>query len=282
MRNLNVATALLVLIAAAAIAGTAGSATGGSVLDQSSTSTASSNDGIVSQFHVAVASQTFTAGSSGLLTDITVNVALEAGFYGTPVGDLRAAINPVDGFGNADTAVELAVETTPFSALAVGTPAVVDFAFTSPPALVAGTQYAITLSQINGSHQHVWWAGDSSDVYPGGHSSDTLGGFATTGDLAFATYMLAAGSFEGSRSGYCSVAGNTWADGTRIQPGTFLNLIDGQNGTDGEFTGATPALYLEGLGISCDVPEGYTATHETVGYAGYGDPGSYLYYAKTH
>ena len=280
MRNLNVATALLVIVATAALAGTAGSVTGGSVLDQSSTSATSANDGVVSQFHVARASQTFTAGMSGLLTDVTVNVANEIGW--TVAGDLRVAINPVDGFGNADTAVELAVQTTPFSALPAGTPADVDFAFASPPTLVAGTQYAITLSQINGSHQHAWWAGDSSDVYAGGHSSDTLGGFAATGDLAFATYMLAAGSFEGSRSGYCSVAGNTWADGTRIQTGTFLNLVDGQNSADGSFAGATPALYLEGLGISCDVPRGYTATHETVGYSGHGDPGPYLYYSATH
>ncbi len=282
MRHWNIATTLLVIVATAAFASTAGATTGGSVLDQASTSAPNQSDGIVSQFHVARASQTFTAGISGLLTDVTVNVALEAGFYGTPVGDLRVAINPVDSFGNADSAVELAVQTTTFSALPVGTPADVDFAFASSATLVAGTQYAITLSQINGTHQHVWWAGDASDVYAGGHSSDTLGGFATTGDLAFATYMAATASSEGDRGGYCSVAGDTWADGTPIEVGTFLNLVDGQNGTDESFAGATPAFYLEGLGISCDVPAGYTATHETVGYDGHGDPGSYVYYEKTH
>jgi hypothetical protein len=280
MRNLNVATALLVIVASAALAGTARSATGGSVLDQTSTSATSANDGIVSQAHAARASQTFTAGVSGLLTDVTVKVANETGW---PVaGDLRVAINPVDGFGNADTAVELAVQTTPVATLSTGSPADVDFAFVSPPTLVAGTRYAITLSEINGTHQHVWWAGNSSDVYGGGHSSDTLGGFATTGDLAFATYMAATTPLGGSRSGYCSAAGNTWADGSRIPVGTFLNLIDGQNSADASFAGATPAFYLEGLGISCDVPPGYAATRETVGYDGLGDPGTYLYYAKTH
>ena len=59
-----------------------------------------------------------------------------------------------------------------------------------------------------------------------------------------------------------------------------MNLVDGQS-TAGLYMGATPAYYLEDLGISCDVPAGYAPTGETVGYYGHGDPGLYRYYSKT-
>jgi hypothetical protein len=92
--------------------------------------------------------------------------------------------------------------------------------------------------------------------------------------------LVATPTGDGHRAGYCSVDGNTWGDGTAIPAGTFLNLGDGQS-TAGLYMGATPANYLEGLGISCDVPAGYARTGETVGFHGHGDPGLYRFYSKT-
>jgi hypothetical protein len=81
--------------------------------------------------------------------------------------------------------------------------------------------------------------------------------------------------------GYCAVAGNSTPSGTPIPPGTFLDLAGGLPASDPHYTGAVPAFYLQGLGITCDVLPGYTRTAELVGYGGHGDPGSYIYYAKT-
>lgn len=51
--------------------------------------------------------------------------------------------------------------------------------------------------------------------------------------------------------GYCSVAGNTYpSTGQPIQPGTFLQLKAGQVDTDPNYKGATPAIYVEGEGMT--------------------------------
>lgn len=47
-----------------------------------------------------------------------------------------------------------------------------------------------------------------------------------------------------NNTGYCSVAGNTWPDGTPITPGRFLNLAFGQPNEDTHYTGATPAPFV--------------------------------------
>lgn len=54
------------------------------------------------------------------------------------------------------------------------------------------------------------------------------------------------------RYGYCSVEGNTAPDGAPLAPGTFLNLLLGQPESDSNYTGATPAFWVEGVGITCD------------------------------
>jgi len=65
-----------------------------------------------------------------------------------------------------------------------------------------------------------------------------------------------------------------------LPPGTFLDLGVSQPSSDPHFTGATPAYYYQGLGISCDVLSGYHKTGEMVGYNGSGDPGGDPYMAK--
>jgi len=64
----------------------------------------------------------------------------------------------------------------------------------------------------------------------------------------------------------CSVPGNTNPfTGAPIPPGTFLDLLAAQITSDPHYAGATPAIYVEGKGLTCDPPPaGYTQQ----GYAG--------------
>ena len=58
-----------------------------------------------------------------------------------------------------------------------------------------------------------------------------------------------------ARGAYCSVAGNSNPfSGAAITPGTFLNLEAGQADTDSHYTGATPAIFVKGTGLTCDPP----------------------------
>jgi hypothetical protein len=58
---------------------------------------------------------------------------------------------------------------------------------------------------------------------------------------------------------YCTVAGNTWPDGSAIRPGTFVTLLVGQVDLDPNYKGAQVANYVYGMGLTCDqVPIGYT------------------------
>jgi len=54
---------------------------------------------------------------------------------------------------------------------------------------------------------------------------------------------------------YCSVEGNTqpFTDAP-IAPGTFLDLKADQPLKDSHYKGATPAIYVEGKGLTCDPP----------------------------
>ena len=64
----------------------------------------------------------------------------------------------------------------------------------------------------------------------------------------------------------CSVAGNTNPfTGAPIAPGTFLDLLAAQITSDPHYAGATPAIFVEGKGLTCDPPPpGYVQK----GYAG--------------
>ena len=95
---------------------------------------------------------------------------------------------------------------------------------------------------------------------------------------------------------YCAAAGNTWpatgsiADGTPIPQGTFLDLVAGQPSWDSHYTGATPAVWVVGVGLSCNnPPAGYVQQGTTdssmpvpVGlYTVYGPPAGYVAPAST-
>jgi hypothetical protein len=194
---------------------------------------------------------------------------------------LQATIKPAPG-GVVNAGVTLATATVSSSAVPqVPTVTWLDFAFGTPPQLTAGSQYAIVLTELGGVHEHFYWVGASSDVYAGGGSSDTF--FATSGaDFAFATYMASnASSGGGSRIAYCAAVGDTSPDGGTIEAGTFLDLRAGQPDNDPRYSGATPALFVEGEGLTCDAPPGFTANGETVGYDGAGSTGPYPYYERS-
>jgi hypothetical protein len=73
----------------------------------------------------------------------------------------------------------------------------------------------------------------------------------TVHHLSDGACVTSASAPEPTRVAYCSVTGNTWPDGTAVTPGTFLNLLSGQPATDKHYTGAVPAWYVEGVGLTC-------------------------------
>lgn len=82
------------------------------------------------------------------------------------------------------------------------------------------------------------------------------GGEAVTVTEVGATVLASSGP---DRYGYCSVAGNTDESGEPLGAGTFLNLLYGQPDTDPHYAGATPAFWVEGVGLTCDLSPGQAA-----------------------
>jgi hypothetical protein len=56
------------------------------------------------------------------------------------------------------------------------------------------------------------------------------------------------------RAGYCSVSGNTGADGAELPLGTFLDLVVGEPARDARLAGAVPANFVKGVGLTCAPP----------------------------
>jgi hypothetical protein len=87
------------------------------------------------------------------------------------------------------------------------------------------------------------------------------------------------GAGQFARAGYCSVPGNTAADGSALQPGTFLDLVVGEPSTNGHYAGSAPANFVKGAGLTCGSPppgytrQGFASDAEHVG------TGIYPYYA---
>jgi hypothetical protein len=86
------------------------------------------------------------------------------------------------------------------------------------------------------------------------------------------------GDKQFARAGYCSVPGNTAADESALQPGTFLNLTVGEPATNRHYTGALPANFIEGIGLTCaGAPAGYVR-HGFAADADHVGTGIYPYY----
>lgn len=97
--------------------------------------------------------------------------------------------------------------------------------------------------------------------------------FALVAALAVTAIALLVPTFASaaSRAGYCSVAGNYWMTTRYVQnkknlppvllhaagpitPGTFLNLNVGEPALSVNLKGATPAIFVQGKGLTCDAP----------------------------
>jgi len=127
--------------------------------------------------------------------------------------------------------------------------------------------------------------------------SDPFGEFSSSDQqLSFYVEYSSVGSpgapapFRGdpARAGYCSAPGDTTMSGDPITPGTFLNLRLGQPNGDQHYLGATPAFFVEGIGLTCDPPSSaFTSANEPLvdetGKPGVpGDEGTiYPYFKKT-
>lgn len=236
-RSISIAAVLVALIAATA----ASAVTSGAVLDQSAAEGGCSS-GVGFGPPTFSKAQTFTAGLTGLLTDVVLPLSNYAGV------DLTVSITTVSGGIPATV-----LSTTDVPAGAVGTTETsYDVAFGSPASVVAGTQYAVTLSSTSSGEWE--WGCNSSDVYAGGQGLyNSGGGWNGIGfDHAFQTYVGQPVVAHAARAGYCAAAGDTWQNGDPIPAGTFLDLVDGQPETDSHYTGATPASFGEGYGLTCD------------------------------
>lgn len=96
------------------------------------------------------------------------------------------------------------------------------------------------------------------------------GNFTGPAAMSIDNVQLLADPVAGARVGYCSAPGDTWQDGTPMRSGTFLDLLAGQPSTDPHYAGATVAIMVEGLGITCDAPPaGYTKRGVTDPYANF-------------
>jgi hypothetical protein len=253
----------VVLTATLVLATGALATTPGAVVDQSSSGTADSQS-LVSDVHDQGVAQTFVAGQTGELTDVDLGIARDSFYSGTGTGSVRVSIVGTATDGSPDTSTELAGADIAETAIQVGSPAALQVTFSAPATLVAGTVYAIYIYEVSSQHVHILVAAIASNGYASGDRYYTFGNgsvSAAGGALSFKTYVIptAAEVAEAlasapSRMAYCTVEGDTWQDGTLIAPGTFVDLSGGQPLVDPHYIGATPAMYVEGKGLTCDPP----------------------------
>lgn len=102
-----------------------------------------------------------------------------------------------------------------------------------------------------------------------------LAGLTTFALTLFLHHVQIGASKQFARAGYCSVAGDTDVDGAPLHPGTFLDLLVGEPAVDGHYTGAVPATFVKGVGLTCAAPP---AGYVRQGFAsGGGQPGTGIY-----
>ncbi len=152
---------------------------------------------------------------------------------------------------------------------------------TTAPTVTAGQQYAI-VAQSTGE----WgWETGFVAAYAGGnlYQQDNGGAFVERSyDGDFETFVTPAPpTATGPRGAYCTVAGNTTDSGDPIAAGTFVNLDDGQIYSDPHYTGATPAIFVQGEGLTCGAPPaGYTQQGDATSAQDV-DSNTYPYYAPS-
>jgi len=88
------------------------------------------------------------------------------------------------------------------------------------------------------------------------------------------------GDLQFTRASYCSVPGNVSADGRRLLPGTFLDLVVGEPDSNGRYAGAGPANFVEGVGLTCSAPPPSFIRDGFAGDVQHVTPGIYPYYRQ--
>ena len=91
---------------------------------------------------------------------------------------------------------------------------------------------------------------------------------------------LASPSGTTNRAAYCAVSGNTAQDGKPVAAGKFLNLLFGQPTWDYHYAGATVAIYVQGVGLTCAAPPAGYTMKGTAPDELHVPGGLYPYYAK--
>jgi hypothetical protein len=219
----------------------------------------------------------FKFGSVYTLSD-TATGPMTFFFYATP-GELSQSFVPAvyatDGSGN------------PTSRVAVGTQVMVTpaagagwfqstLSLTSGSSLAPGNYLLALLAGDTGGQAQIGFdpgSGVFNTQADTTNPSDPFGPVLGSADqqLSFYVEYATAGTpgapapFRGepARGGYCSATGDTDLSGNPIIPGTFLNLRLGQPRGDVHYLGATPAFYVEGIGLTCDPPSSaYTSAGE--------------------
>jgi hypothetical protein len=251
---------------AAVFAGVSQSATPGAVLDQSNHVIEGSAT-LMPGFEVA---QTFTAQRTGVLSD----VVLSLGAVGATSDPLLVSIIRVTAAGEPDEASVLATAAVTDADVPTGTTAPVNVAFSAGAIVTAGSMYAVWIRTESATGYTIEGSG-SADFYAGGKVFlkmspapwDDAGG---NSDAYFETWVLGLAPYvppPPTRLGYCL-------------GGLFLDLVYGQPAVDQRYATATPALFIEGRGITCDPPPaGYVAS----GFAGdeqHVPGGAYPFYAR--
>jgi hypothetical protein len=144
-----------------------------------------------------------------------------------------------------------------------------------PPPLgeVTAQEFDIWIAENDGTIYVLYgaggpWASNTADTYPG-----SVGVTAARGICTASPPVPGVVPPEPAREAYCAVAGNTLLDGTPLAPGTFLNLLAGQPNSDKHYTGAVPAFWVQGTGLTCSLSpaQAALAAASTVMVGGGGD-----------
>jgi uncharacterized repeat protein (TIGR01451 family) len=196
------------------------------------------------------AGQTFTAGKTGNLTKITIGLGLGSGTTGTVTVEIHNASSNLPGSTVLSSVATLGPVTNGGNTVAPYT-----VTFSSPAAVVSGTQYSIV---IKGVSNNVYVVRSSGNPYSGGqYSSTTTSGSswtaASTADMVFTTYVttpvvyLSSGNFVSSVKDSGAVTGATpnwttlsWTNAS-LPGGTTLKFqVAASNSSSGPFNFVGP------------------------------------------
>ncbi|HZT61307.1 MAG TPA: MBG domain-containing protein [Pyrinomonadaceae bacterium] len=191
------------------------SSSGGEAIDQNQTGATTISTTPTS---TTWAGQTFTAGKTGNLTKISVGLGLNSGTTGTVTVEIHNASSNLPGSTVLSSVATLGPVTN-----ASGTVATYTATFSSPAAVVSGTQYSIVVKGGTGS---VYVVRSSGNPYSGGQYSSTANSgsswtAASTADMTFTTYVTSPVTYQASGNFISSVKDSGAVVGSTANWGTL-------------------------------------------------------------